>query len=259
MKRSEKGILKRRKQQQYATYEQVAAMERQLHQLIEAQRRGNSASSNFLDAITATPAAVDGRITLADCAVAVSVAAGFATTGILAGAGSVLVSGDMSLFPRVLGTFAISGSSLGALRLAGDALNLAGVWESIYEPILDRLIGARPDEDEKDESEPGSAFVLDPGALHPDEWCKLTAKEKCADVVDFATVVHQRQLNKLSIGQKEFRQLRHVLPSGFEIGDKLHGELVEVLEKVGAIRRSGKTWQMIRTPAQVAACVRVLE
>ena len=250
--------MKRRKQQ-YATYEQVAALERQLQTLVEAQRRGNSStSSNFLGAVVATTPAIDGRITLADCAVAAGVALGFVTTGVVGGAGSALITGDLSMFPSVWGGFAIAGAGLGALRLAGDALNLSGAWYAIYEPILDRLIGERPDDDEPEpQPEPGGYLIVDPGAKPVKEWCKLPATQRRIDVIDFANELWRRQEHGLGAGQKAFRESRYTLPSGFEIDDTLHSELLKILDDCGAITTSGKTWRIDTIPSHVAVRLKV--
>ena len=246
--------MKRRNKQQYATYEQVAALERQLQTLVEAQRRGStSASSNFLGAVVATTPAIDGRITLADLTVSAAIPLGFVTAGIFAGAGATLVTGDMSLFPRVLGTFAIGGSGLGALRLAGDALNLAGAWDAIWEPILDRTMGQRPDDDEPEpQPEPGGYLIVNPGAKPVKEWGKLSPEQRRTDVIDFANEIWRRQELGLGAGQKAFRESRYTLPSEFEIDDPLHSKLLGILDDCGVITVSGKTWKIDGAPSLVA-------
>lgn len=231
--------------------EMIAELQRQVVALTEAQARPSGATTNFTDAfvkLAMAPARLDGHIQFAD----ILVSLGIQVSCIVAGGVGTALSGDDSLLENgaKLGTYL----SLG--RILCDAANFGAIWDGTFGRFLDAI---EEREMEEDEPEPGAHFVLNPGARLPDEWNKLAAKQKRDDVIDFASVVWQRQNDGLSVGQKEFRQLHHTLPSGFEIDDSLHGKLVDILDAVGMVVRNGRVWKMIHTPRQVAACVQVWE
>lgn len=128
------------RKQKHITYEQAAEILTELsamrQELAQAKRSGRSA--NLLGAVVATSTPrVDGKITLADVVVSLSMTAGFVGAGIFAGTGTVLITGDFDIFPTICGGFTVAGSGLAALRLAGDALNLAGFWNATFGAWLD--------------------------------------------------------------------------------------------------------------------------
>lgn len=69
---------------------------------------------------------IDGRITIADALSAAALMVTGSAIGIPAGAGVVLVSGDLNAFPLIWGVFNVGSAALVAARLVVDVLDPAG-------------------------------------------------------------------------------------------------------------------------------------
>lgn len=74
---------------------------------------------------------IDGRITIADALSAAALMVTGSAIGIPAGAGAVLLSGDINTFPLVWGLFNVSTAALVGIRLLVDVLDPAGLISEV--------------------------------------------------------------------------------------------------------------------------------
>ena len=104
---------------------------------------------------------------------------------------------------------------------------------------------------------PTSRIIIRPRHQVPASWSELPAEAQTKDIYFFAQTVWGRQQVNLANGQKALRGL--ALPSGFEITDSLHAELLGLLDQAGVIRKKGSAWELAAPPAAVRDMVRAEE
>ena len=100
---------------------------------------------------------------------------------------------------------------------------------------------------------PTSRVIIRPRHQVPASWSELPAANQVEDVYFFAKTVWQRQLAGLANGQKALRGL--ALPSGFELTDSLHAEILGLLDQAGVLRKKGAAWELAAPPAAVRKLV----
>ena len=78
----------------------------------------------------------------------------------------------------------------------------------------------------------------------PETWDELPPERQIEDVAHFVRVVSERQARGAGVGQKQFRELDVVLPSGFSVTDDWHSQVVSKLKQVGLVVSKGTAWEL---------------
>ena len=82
---------------------------------------------------------------------------------------------------------------------------------------------------------------------------KSEAEEYREAVLRFVEIVWMRQNIGRRTGQKELRG--HSLPHGYSVDDQMHREIGARLTAQGLAQASGKGWELIASPEEVAGCI----
>ena len=180
-------------------------------------------------------------------AVAGSVVIGFeyplAAGGVAAGIMTFRVwAKRMELLPSLVMVYEeVSGKDVDGDKKVGRGQKTIWTW-------LGGVLGLhndRPQHQEHSEQPPqGQPRVEMRGEPVPGTWDELAPEKQVRDVAYFVKVVSERLESGLGVGQKQFRELGVVLPSGFPVTDEWHSDIVGKLKQVGIIVAKGTAWEL---------------
>jgi hypothetical protein len=99
-------------------------------------------------------------------------------------------------------------------------------------------------DDEQSDQRQGQPRIEMRGEPAPSTWDELPPEKQVRDVAHFVKIVSERQARGDGVGQKQFRELNVILPSGFPITDDWHSDVVGKLRQVGIVVAKGTAWEL---------------